>query len=365
MSLRTLTQAGPTRANELFAKLSDTSDGGVETREKLFTELKAELELHTGLEEHHLFPILRSNAETEEIVANAIRDNQELQAKLAELESLPKNDEAFPERLKALQNTFRQHARDEKHELLPAVQRALGEEQVQSIAEKIEAGGVEAEQAKHDEAEQAKHDTVGTRRAKARQEREEAARHAAQQEAAEQAQKAAAEQARHEEGEQRHAEARQEYEQAERQADQDAAAKRAQDEARDRAREISETAARTARTAQTRVLRTAEDAADAVQAMTPDLRAAGAAPGVAVGAVTEIHSAWMDWMGQTTRAGAQMSQDLLRQTAEQQQRLVANALQGWMEHNASVMRITVHMAQASLRPFTDRFAAGPKDGGGG
>lgn len=57
MSLQTLMQAGPAMANELFAKLSQTSDGTVETREKLFAELKAELELHTGLEEQHLFPI--------------------------------------------------------------------------------------------------------------------------------------------------------------------------------------------------------------------------------------------------------------------------------------------------------------------
>jgi mannitol/fructose-specific phosphotransferase system IIA component (Ntr-type) len=58
MNLRTLMQAGQARANELFAKLSDTSDGAVKTREKIFAELKAELELHTGLEEQHLFPIL-------------------------------------------------------------------------------------------------------------------------------------------------------------------------------------------------------------------------------------------------------------------------------------------------------------------
>ena len=71
-----------------------------------------------------------------------------------------------PERLKELQKTFHQHARDEKTELLPAVQRALSEEQVQGVAEKMEAGLAEAEQARQDEAEE--------RRAKARQEREEA-----------------------------------------------------------------------------------------------------------------------------------------------------------------------------------------------
>jgi len=165
MTFRTLMQAGPAKVNELFAKLSETSDGAVKTREKLYSELKAELELHTSLEEQHLFPVLRRNAETKGLVADAIRDNKELRGKLAELEALPKNDEAFLEQLKDLQKIFRQHARDDKRELLPAVQRALSEEQVQNVAEKMEASLAEAEQAKQEEAED--------RRAKARQEREE------------------------------------------------------------------------------------------------------------------------------------------------------------------------------------------------
>jgi len=166
MNLRTLMQAGPAKANELFSKLSETSDGAVKTREKLFAELKAELELHANLEEQHLFPVLRRNPETKELVADAIRDNKEMRAKIAELDGTPKNDAAFAERLSELQKAFRQHARDERKELLPAVQRALSEEQVQGVTEKMEAGIAEAEQARHDEAEE--------RRAKARQEREEA-----------------------------------------------------------------------------------------------------------------------------------------------------------------------------------------------
>src|SRR3954452_23800490 len=174
MSLRTLMQSGPAKANELFAKLSETSDGAVKTREKFFSELKAELELHTSLEEQHLFPVLRRNAETKGLVTDAIKDNKELRAKLAELESLPKNDEAFPERLKDLQKLFRQHARDEKRELLPAVQQALTEEQVQNVTERIEAGLAEAEQARQEELEE--------RRLKARQEREEGQRQEAERE---------------------------------------------------------------------------------------------------------------------------------------------------------------------------------------
>lgn len=174
MNFRMMMQSGPAKANELFSRLADTSDGAVKTRERLFAELRAELELHTSLEEQHLFPILRKNAETKELVVEAIRDNKELRAKLTELDAMAKNDPAFAEQLAELQKSFRQHARDEKKELLPAVQRALSEEQVQNVAEKMEASLAEAEQAKQDEAEE--------RRAKAKQDREDAEFAARQQE---------------------------------------------------------------------------------------------------------------------------------------------------------------------------------------
>jgi DNA repair exonuclease SbcCD ATPase subunit len=367
MSLRTLMQAGPTKANELFAKLSETSDGAIKTREKFFSELKAELELHINLEEQHLFPVLRRNAETKDLVAEAIKDNKELRAKLAELEALPKNDEAFPERLKDLQRTFRQHARDDKRELLPAVQRALSEEQVQTVVEKIEAGVAEAEKTRQDE--------VEARRLKARQEREEAERQAEQQAAAERARNAAAEQARQEEAEQKRAKLRREREEAEQRAEQQAAAKRAEADAQRRAHEAAETVAHTATAAQTNVPRAAETAAvngqragaeiqdaastylDAVKTMVPDLRTVTALPEVAVDAMTEIRSAWIKWMGQTTLIGTQISQELLRQAAERQQRFAAEAVQGWMRHNARVMQISMRVAQEGLRPFATRFVA--------
>src|SRR3954451_4012006 len=368
MSLRTLMQAGPTKANELFAKLSETSDGAIKTREKFFSELKAELELHINLEEQHLFPVLRRNAETKDLVAEAIKDNKELRAKLAELEALPKNDEAFPERLKDLQKTFRQHARDEKRELLPAVQQALSEEQVQTVVEKIEAGVAEAEKARQDE--------VEARRLKARQEREEAERQAEQQAAAERAQNAAAEQARREEAEQKRAKLQREREEAERQAERQAAAKRAEADAQRRAHEAAEAVARTATVAQTNVLQIAEQAAanaqragaavqdaanaylDAVKTLVPDLPTVAALPEAAVGAMAEIQSAWIEWMGQTTLTGTRISQDLLRQTAEQQRRFAAEVLQGWMTQNARVMQISLRVAQEGLRPFGNRFEAG-------
>jgi DNA repair exonuclease SbcCD ATPase subunit len=360
MSLRTVMQAGPAKANELFAKLLDTSNSAVKTREKLFTELKAELELHVSLEEQHLFPVLRRNIETKGLVADAIKDNKDLRAKLAELEALPKNEESFPERLKELQRTFRQHARDDKRELLPAVQRALSDEQVQGVAEKMEAGVAEAERARQDEAEE--------RRLKARQERERAERQVERQAEAERAQQAAAEQARQEEAEQRRAKARQERAEATREAEQQALAQEAQEVADPTA----EAVARTATTAPASALhfvkattklrlRVGEEMQGArdgylgtVRGALPNLQVVAALPGLSVGAMIDLRSAWIDWLCQTTHANAAVSQELVLQVAERQRRLAVESMQRWMEHNARIIKIIAQVMREGLNRCTPR-----------
>jgi len=336
--------AGPTRANELFARLAETTDGAVKTREKLFAELKGQLERHINLEEQHLFPILRRNAETKELVPGAIKDNKELRAKLGELEMLPKNDETFLERLKALQKAFRQHARDEKRELLPAVQRALSEEQVQNVADKIEAGLAKASQVRHND--------VEARRAKMRQGREQSERDVEQKGSAERAKQAATERAR--------------------QAESDAAINHTRDETQDRVRDRAKAIKRTAAAAPTNVIQMAKAStqrvgnavssaadthAEAPQTVAPDVQMAASLPGVAAGGTTAFPAASSEWVGQTAVAGTQITQDFLRQVVRQQH-FAADALQGWIEQNTRVMQMTMHMTQTSLRYFVDCFTAG-------
>jgi hemerythrin-like domain-containing protein len=314
MNLRILMQAGPTKANELFTKLAETSDGAVKTREKLFAELKTELELHASLEEHHLFPVLRRNPETKELVGEAIKDNKNLRAKLAELEALPKNDEAFPERLKDLQKTFRQHARDEKRELLPAVQRALSEEQLQSVAEKMEAGVAEAERARHDE--------LQARRSATRQERGQTER------SAEQGQ---------------------------------STVQQASEDAYRSMGEVAKTVEDTATAAETNVFKIADVAstsaqraiADTTETVASELKEAAELPGMAADAVADIRSTWMDCLGQATLAGTQ----IFWKAAERQQQFAAETIYGWMDRNARMMLFAMNCAEQGFRPVGGRVAA--------
>src|SRR5215213_2858881 len=124
-TIRQLIQTSPAKATELFTKLAETSGNAVKTRERLFSELKEELELQMRLEEQHLFPVLRKRKETKDLVSDALNDNKETRKALTELERTPKESEAFASKVAELRKAFQQHVRDERKEFLPAVLKAL------------------------------------------------------------------------------------------------------------------------------------------------------------------------------------------------------------------------------------------------
>lgn len=153
MNLRQTIQAGPAKATELIAKLANTSGQAIKTRENLFAQLKDELEHYADVEERYLLPILKKHPETKGLVPEATKANHELRRQLSELERLPKGDERFIEQIAALKKGFQQHVRDERKEILPAILKALSQEEAENVAGKIEAAATEAEEAKRNQAE--------------------------------------------------------------------------------------------------------------------------------------------------------------------------------------------------------------------
>jgi len=161
---RNVSHTPPDRANELFAKLLDSSEGAIQTREKLFSALKQELQLLANVQEQHLFPVMRRHKETRGLVQDALEDNRETQALLSELEATPKDGEEFTRKLDQLRKVFQQHIRDDRKELLPVILKVLSEEEVEAVVEMIEGEIAEVDESKRAEVEQ--------RRATTRQQRQ-------------------------------------------------------------------------------------------------------------------------------------------------------------------------------------------------
>src|SRR3954469_7521025 len=116
MTIKQFIHSNPAKAMELFGKLLDTSDNALKTRERLFSELKGELEIAASLEEQNLFPVLKKHKETKNLVQDALSDNRELRKLLGQLERTPKDDENFLSKVVELRRLLQQHVRDEKKE---------------------------------------------------------------------------------------------------------------------------------------------------------------------------------------------------------------------------------------------------------
>ena len=151
MTTRTFSQTPPDKANELFEKLLATSDNAAKTRERLLSDLKEELDLLANLQEQHLFPVLNKHG-MQDLVQEAIQDNQETSALLAELDGTPKNNGEFLKKVTELRKVFQQHIRDDKKELLPAVLKVLSDEEAEAVAEQVQDEMASVEESKRAEA---------------------------------------------------------------------------------------------------------------------------------------------------------------------------------------------------------------------
>lgn len=335
MTLRQTIQAAPGKTSELIKKLSETSNQAVKTREGLFAQLSDELTRYVEVEEQHFLPLLRKHSETKGFAVDALKGNKDLRASIAKLSGMPKDNDAFLAELDELKKSFQQYVRNERKELLPAILKALSDEEAGELAADIGEAVADAEKAKRDEKRE--------EAAQAKRQAEEAEQAAAAERAASRAQKAAERATR---------------EAAEKAADTvQRGAATVQDGARQVTAEIQERTQQVASEARAAM----SVYSDSSKKILEDLQAVRASSAVSAGGASEAYSAWMEWFGNAARANAAASQQLMQcrsvqQVAEVQKAFVTTGLRNWMESNAKVLQISQRTSKQALDPLDGRLS---------
>ncbi|MCW2243868.1 hemerythrin domain-containing protein [Azospirillum canadense] len=309
MTIAQLIQAAPAKANELFAKLSDTTVRAVKTRERLLAELRDELQLQMELETKHLFPALRRHPKLKGLVDDATADNKTARALLAELERMPKDDEGFAGKLAELHRVFQQHIRDERKELLPAMRKLLSDDETQAIAERMDAG----------------REAIADARRKA-------AKEAAQDAAAAGLREASS-------------------------AIAEVAGKTVEDSAR-----AAETPLRAGAEA---MMRSASEASAVARptatatSMVEGFETLASIPAIVVSAGNEAGRVWASWAEATGRAWLDGARELAgapspMKATEIQSRLIGEAMRSWLDAGTQLMDIAMHASRGVMAPIIER-----------
>jgi hypothetical protein len=123
--------------SKMMQKLEETTEQAVKTREKLFPELKKELELHAFVEETYFYPGLKDVAETKEITLEAYEEHRLVKILLDELDDLAKDSEEWGAKFMVLKENVEHHVEEEEGELFKKAQKVLGDEKAEAIGAEI------------------------------------------------------------------------------------------------------------------------------------------------------------------------------------------------------------------------------------
>jgi hemerythrin-like domain-containing protein len=110
---------------ELLKKVDETTEQSAQTRERLFLDLKTELNLHSYLEELHFYPLLKDRKESKKITLEAYEEHRLVKSLLEELDNMDKDSEEWTAKFKVLKENVEHHIKEEEGELFSEARKIL------------------------------------------------------------------------------------------------------------------------------------------------------------------------------------------------------------------------------------------------
>jgi iron-sulfur cluster repair protein YtfE (RIC family) len=131
-----LLKADHRKVADLFQQLESASG---KAKLDVFNQIRTELELHTQLEEKIFYPALEKPEETHDLTLEAYEEHDVVKKLLRELSRARTPNEEWEAKAKVLQENVEHHVEEEENELFPKAEEALGEEELQTLGERMAA----------------------------------------------------------------------------------------------------------------------------------------------------------------------------------------------------------------------------------
>ncbi|MBA3351680.1 MAG: hemerythrin domain-containing protein [Blastocatellia bacterium] len=125
------------KVDKLFQKVKANEDAD---HKDTFEQIKAELDVHTHIEEVIFYPKLITDGDEElkKIVLEGIEEHLQAKMFLRDLAGLSGDSEKFQPKLKVLMEDIAHHVQEEEGQMFPMVEEQFDEATLQSLGEEME-----------------------------------------------------------------------------------------------------------------------------------------------------------------------------------------------------------------------------------
>lgn len=108
-------------------------------QQKLFAQIKQELETHTHIEETVFYPKLMEHEDLRDIVLEGIEEHKQVKTLIREIERLVDGSEKFDAKLKVMSENVEHHVEEEETEMFPQVEEVMSAAQLQELGAQLQA----------------------------------------------------------------------------------------------------------------------------------------------------------------------------------------------------------------------------------
>ncbi len=119
----------------LLAQLQETGDGAGTTRDKLFAEIKKDLEIHAEFEEQVFYPKARATTGMDDVIEDGLEEHSEAKELLSKLEAMNSTSKEWLNTIEELTEAVEHHAMDEEKKLFPKARKNMADADAQAMAE--------------------------------------------------------------------------------------------------------------------------------------------------------------------------------------------------------------------------------------
>ena len=132
-----LLKADHDKVDALFEKVKADEDAD---HRGTFEQIKAELDVHTHIEETIFYPKMQEEGDEElkKIILEGIEEHHQAKMFLRELSSLVDDSEKFQPKLKVLMEDISHHVQEEEGEMFPMIKEQFDEATLQELGKQME-----------------------------------------------------------------------------------------------------------------------------------------------------------------------------------------------------------------------------------
>ncbi len=136
MDAITLLREDHRRIEKLSASFERTSQRAKKTQRRIVDRMAGELTIHTALEEHVFYPLVRQSVpDATFAVLEGLEEHHVVELLLNELAEISPSDEQFVPKVMVLIQTVRRHVEREERDVFPRMRQSVGRARVVEIGD--------------------------------------------------------------------------------------------------------------------------------------------------------------------------------------------------------------------------------------